>query len=84
MEQTAMYLPMENVESHKQGPQYDVEEELLLKDVISDEDTFTWIDVAASVFGYVIEKEVVNGLLDDSQIKVLNACDDGHAIASAL
>ncbi len=79
-EQTAMYLPLQGVDTQawisRNG--FSVEQ------VQNSSQLSTWVSIASEAFGYDIDQQVVEKLIDDPSIQILLAVSAGEAVATAL
>jgi len=81
LEQTAMFLA---VSGETKGYQVAHRVGFTIKRVKSSQDITLWLDIVQEAFGYSIEREVIEKLIDDPDMQILMAYQDEHAIASAL
>lgn len=81
LEQTAMFLALSN-----DTDEYRVEARIgfTVKRVKAPQDISLWLDIVSEAFGYSIERNVIEKLINEPNIQVLMACQNDQAIASAI
>jgi len=81
LEQTAMFLALS-----KDTDEYCVEPRMgfTIKRVKTSQDIILWLNIVSEAFGYSIEREVIEKLIDEPDMQILMAYQNDQAIASAI
>lgn len=81
LEQTAMFLTLSNdIDEYRVEPRIG----FTIKTVKTPKDITLWLDIVSEAFGYSIDREVIEKLINDPDMQILMAYQCDHAIASAI
>ena len=84
LEQTAMFLNVPNSSSDSGTLQVQPRIGFTVKKVKTPQDITLWIDVVMQAFGYSIDREVIENLINDLDMQLLMGCYNDQTIASAI
>lgn len=78
--QTAMFLPINNIESDA----IDTKSSLEMHTVSTDNELDSWIDVCQQAFGYSVNKDVIKTVMDSDEVSILLGALDGKPALTCL
>lgn len=79
-EQTAMYLPLREIDTKR----FAQKEDFSVQQVQSSQQLAAWVSIASEAFGYSIDQQVFEKLIDDPSIQILLGMSADEPVATAL